>query len=564
MDMKEFLGVVVPPEEDTREWLEGASSCVDFVLQNGHSREIILYSNVRCSFIHSVLAPLENLTPPNYEDLQGINISAHSHWALEHVSGGGEPDRMYLSDPISNSGCNSLVGGEQLVFQRHFRDVDTGPTRTELSQRLVQALGLYFLEEEDAYCRMNDDGDIEPIIRVRNLSKETGQDSAVLVSIDEEQLHRYMTVTEMGLVMKFDFTRFSSDSFNGWHDYTRGAHVGDDLFHHSGVQPSASFVNGALIVRPLLTKDMLIQGSRKELDNSGKQFATFIAFDWKNNRVEEISCGPEALANYFDKDSPLPFQTTPAFFKPDVLLKYKADPEKYTLEQRSIRSRGGWHLESYDVNDAGQVHAYLYHLAMLPYSEQTYWKSFNEWPKAGLSARAILTDFKGDFSTIPDPLEDLKITIRNINSIKPEWWKPRSEGAASAVQYPITPSPEEWSNAILALDQLVVEGFVAKALNARLQEKGAKPDPKWASIRLVQEYLVLKGFGVDEAAKFVESLKKVHFLRTKLKGHLAESEKQKLIKQARREFGSLAAHFRKLTEDLQNAFDRIVEVLQSD
>jgi hypothetical protein len=107
-----------------------------------------------------------------------------------------------------------------------------------------------------------------------------------------------------------------------------------------------------------------------------------------------------------------------------------------------------------------------------------------------------------------------------------------------------------------------VEGFVAKALKARLQDKGAKPDGKWASIRLLQECLVvLAGINSDEAVTIVEPLQRVHFLRTKLKGHLAETDKQALIKAARGDHGSLAKHFRKLAEDVQISFNRIAEVL---
>lgn len=561
MNIQNFLNVAVPPKSGSTNWFEDALSSVPYLVQNGRSREIILYTNVGQSYVHSVLAPLANLTPADGADLQRANIGADAHWALEHVSGGGEPDRMYLSDPLDHPGCNSLSGGEQLVFRRHFQDVDKGPIRTELSQRLVQALELYFMDEESAYCRMNEDGDIEPIIRVRDFSTQTGEASATLVTIEAEQLHRYMAVADMGLVMKFDFTRYQSGRFMGWNGAERGSYAKDDLYHHSGKQSGASFVNGVLIVRPSVTKEALISQSRRDWTDSGKQYAVFKALDWKNDCKAEISCAPNALASYFDKGSPLPFQTTPAFFKPDVLLKYKADPEKYTLEHRSIRSRGGWYLKSYDVNDAGQVHAYLYDLAKLPYNEQLYWQSFNEWPKSGISVRAFQTDFEGDFSTIADPLQDLKHEIKKLNSSKPEWWKPRSEGAASAVHYPLTPSPEEWSNAILALDQYVVEGFVPKALRIRIENQGSKPDPNWGSIRLVQECLILSGMNSDNALNTVEPLKRVHFLRTKLKGHLAENEKTALIKQARADFGSLATHFRKLAEDVQTSFDRVVEAL---
>ena len=64
-----------------------------------------------------------------------------------------------------------------------------------------------------------------------------------------------------------------------------------------------------------------------------------------------------------------------------MLLKYKKDPEKYLLEDRSITARNSWYLKTYDINAAGQVHTYLIYLSHLPYEEQVYWKSANEAPK---------------------------------------------------------------------------------------------------------------------------------------------------------------------------------------
>jgi hypothetical protein len=561
LNIQEFLAIALPPTENETEWLENATGAIEFLTRNSKSSAIILHTNVGQAYIHSVLARLDKVTPPDADDLQRSHAGADSEWAIEHCSGGGEPDRMYLSDPLDSPGCNSLVGGEQLVFGRQCTGVDKGAVRTELSQRLVQALGLYWLDEEKAYCRLDEDGDVEPIIRVVDMSKHTGETYHVLVTIDAEQLHRYMAVTEMALVMKFDFTRYRSGSFMGWHDPKRGEHNEGDLFYHSGVQSNSSFVNGALIMRPLLTKEMLIAKNQRNWDRSEKQHATFKAQDWKNNRLAEISCAPTALASYFEKDSPLPFQITPAFFAPEVLQKYKSDPEKYTLEHRSIHARAGWYLETYDVNEAGQVHTYLRYLANLPYKEQLYWQAFNEWPKSPISKRAFETDFEGNFSTIADPLVDLKYKVSKLDKAQPDWWQPRGDSPASALHYPITPSPEEWANAVLVLDQFVVEGFVQKALKARTVNAGRAVDKQWGSIRLLQECLLCVGLDEVEAVILIEPLRQTHFLRTKVKGHLAESEKQALIRQARTEHGSLAAHFRKLVTDVLTSLDRIVELL---
>ena len=91
----------------------------------------------------------------------------------------------------------------------------------------------------------------------------------------------------------------------------------------------------------------------------------------------------------------MPFELSPAFFRPEVLLKYKADRDKYTVDEvrQFISCRGAWGLESHDVNDSGQVHAYLCYLRHLPYQEQLHWKSHNEEPKGTISKRAFENDF---------------------------------------------------------------------------------------------------------------------------------------------------------------------------
>lgn len=78
-----------------------------------------------------------------------------------------------------------------------------------------------------------------------------------------------------------------------------------------------------------------------------------------------------------------------------MLLKYKADRDKYTVGERYVSCRATWHLRGIDVNEAGQVHAYICDLRSLPYSEQLHWLSYNEPPKTSISSRAITNDFKG-------------------------------------------------------------------------------------------------------------------------------------------------------------------------
>lgn len=64
---------------------------------------------------------------------------------------------------------------------------------------------------------------------------------------------------------------------------------------------------------------------------------------------------------------------SPVFFNAQVLDKYKADPRRSTgWGHRSINCRQAWSLQTYDINEAGQVHTCITHLGNLPYREQLY------------------------------------------------------------------------------------------------------------------------------------------------------------------------------------------------
>lgn len=171
------------------------------------------------------------------------------------------------------------------------------------------------------------------------------------------------------------------------------------------------------------------------------------------------------------------------------------------------------------------------------------------------------TDFNGNFSSEPDPLENVKHEISKLDALQPFYWKPRGEALRRAVHYPLTASVEEWSNAILALDQLVVEGFETKPLRRRLTEAKRPLDKQWGTLKLLQEVLLAGGLDEDEATEIMSPLRTTHELRSKTKGHAAESEKAALVKKAKTDHGSLPAHFRALVTSVEESFDRLIEIL---
>lgn len=250
---------------------------------------------------------------------------------------------------------------------------------------------------------------------------------------------------------------------------------------------------------------------------------------------------------------------SPAFFKPEVLVKYKTDSEKYRLLGRSISCRGAWSLQTYDINDAGQVHTYLVYLRHLPYEEQLYWKSYNEPPKAAISKRAFTTDFEGTWHLEYDPLDSLMQIVGDLNRDQVPWWTLRSEKVREQLHYPVTTSADEWATEILNLDQLLVEGFETKRLRNKAQCLGRKPEVSFGSLRLLEECLMGLGFADEDAKRLGAPLREVHELRSKVKGHASGKDGAALKKQILKDHGSYKEHFRALCQRCDESMRSIRE-----
>jgi hypothetical protein len=241
--------------------------------------------------------------------------------------------------------------------------------------------------------RLDENGDLFDVIKIVEMRKEDWIENVTVIAIRTKDFAEYMRLSDMGMVVIFDFTRTDGRSFHGWQDQERFDRNAPDLFYDGGVMPGhASYAAGRQIVRPAITMEEIIKEHMEARNPSNRQYAVFKAINLRTNERIEVSCDPKGLSNYFQPESNLPLEMSPVFFRGEVLMRYKADPDKYELHDRSIYCRGTWSLRTYDINDAGQVHTYLRYLRDLPYNEQVYWQSFNEWPKGELSKRAITTD----------------------------------------------------------------------------------------------------------------------------------------------------------------------------
>lgn len=558
LNLKDNLSFLNEPKsrEDFNTWVQ-QKDVLPFLQEEIEDENIIIYAALPHAFIHAVFIPDVELNKSVVDDLLEWNENPYSGWGLSVSS-----DDAWIEEPLAGSRSNNISDGEQIIFARSFEGVESRRHYFELQQRISHVLGLHFMPERNAWCKLDKFGDIQDIVKVVETEDLPNNESGTIITANKDVLGEYAGVCNFLLCRTFDFTRFRLGGFSGWGRENKPAEFSNDkdIFGQMVVQNEhASYTRGVQVKNIGIPKEQIINNTwGKSSSEEVKQYATFIAHDWKNKRIAEISCDPSCLANYFT-ESDLPFTTTPAYFRPEVLLKYKSDQEKYSLENRSISCRGSWYLQTFDVNEAGQVHTYLGYLNRLPYEEQLHWKQYNERPKAPISKRAFATDFEGQFYEEYDPLLSLTQKLEKLRRARVGWWHLRGENALKNVHYPYTSSSDEWANEILNLDQLVIEGFEEKWLRRKATELGRKPDAKLRELKLTEQCLIGVGFEEDHAYKIMSPLHDIHNLRSIVKGHASGSEAAETKKQVLQNYGSFRKHFEYLCASCDESLDVLIE-----
>ena len=552
LNQKELLSFDREPKDpaEFENWIQQLE-VVPFLEAECRDEDIIVYASFKHAFMHAVLVPTFETNAATIEQLLKWNFSVDSGWGF-----GGSMTAISIDRPLSHAG-ELFESGEPIFFLRTFDGVPRREKYYELSPSISQVLQIHHMEERHAWCDLNRQGDIDEIVKIHEFDQNT------VITFRRDRLGEYATAADLTLVRMFDFTRYRQNNFNGWHD-PEPAKV---CLDHSNVFGSlcirgktGSYSRGVQIVDVAMPKSELLR-EFSDRDDDEKQYATFIALDWRHDVVADLSCAPDHLSNYF-QPTDCPFEMSPAFFRPEVLSKYKSDPEKYRIEHRSIACRGSWYLKGFGVNDAGQVHAYVGYLGNLPYEEQLHWKQFNEEPKAGLSKSVITTDFDGEFSDEYEPLSSLMYKLHEVEQRQIGWWVLRDRELPRRVHYPLTDTRNDWANELLNLDQFLVEGLDERWLRRKATDLGRKPDVKLRALKLLEECLCGAGFDADHSSKLMKCWHDVHNLRSELKGHASNSAGRERELTARKEHGSLVAHFKALCTACDESLDCIIQAIE--
>ena len=137
------------PADKAASWIVGAEESVEFLKANTQSEEIVIYASGPAILIHGVLAPAQQVTPADQEDLMRGFVQTDESWVIQKSYGGGEGHRVYLEPPLRHE-SKSLSGGEKLIFRRSFDGVQKGGADAVLAASIFH-YGEYSVRQAKLY-----------------------------------------------------------------------------------------------------------------------------------------------------------------------------------------------------------------------------------------------------------------------------------------------------------------------------------------------------------------------------------------------------------------------------
>jgi hypothetical protein len=260
-------------------------------------------------------------------------------------------------------------------------------------------------------------------------------------------------------------------------------------------------------------------------------YPEFVIGEDEDGRPVMHSCDPDLLANYFGKNPDAPDYLTPVHFRRDVLQKYYAKPELYSVEDGYLRCAGLWgvHIDN-DHDD--RVVVFLGDLGRdLPSAERDHWRGHMIPPDARMSD----TNFKRAFLAQATEPQAVDLRFRRLYRKANDAWvtshgwslfrEPKESDVyiLQQLRLPLNDSSTEFEEAVTLLAKLMSDAINEKAVQETLENKVANEK----GISKLKRHL--EGVGYPHAERDIAYLRRVQELRSKVTAHLKGSDYEKAL-----------------------------------
>jgi len=343
------------------------------------------------------------------------------------------------------------------------------------------------------------------------------------VTVQMHYLLQFLAATQLFFAIYFDVVRYSLIPLEKISEDNRWLEYKDERSRYFRHVMECNFQPGYRTFSRLLGKVIL---SPPPIEQCGKW-----PFDEKKDEPEvsfviginpdgtpkEFTSNPDKLANYFGSNPGAPHYLTPVYFRREVLEKYYADPDRYSVEDGYLSCLGLWSMRI-DNSHPTHVVAFLGDLGRdLPYKERLHWKQFNVPPpaNAGISKTCFRRGFLAQFA---EP-ESVDLIFRQEYQQLNEAWqeemgwplflepKPGDEHLLRTIHVPTTNSQCEFDEQVLNLTKLLVDSLNEKDIIAAL---GGEEVENEKGISKFERFLRSRGFPHAESViEFMRNLQKL-------------------------------------------------------
>jgi hypothetical protein len=381
---------------------------------------------------------------------------------------------------------------EHFVFKRYFGGAKQ--SYVEISEEFRLFHNLYFDIATQRLTKITEEGDEEDAARITPTSAE----------VQLKLLLQFLAIKNMCLVVAFDIRRYSKIELkeSGMGETTHKIHndqmiaeyrLRDHTFLSDDRIKSFAWFIGKKLLTPKISDKKGVWPYEEK-----KKCERFLVGQDRRGKEKYFSCDPSKLSDYFGANPGNPHYLTPVFFRRDVLSKYYANPEKYSVEDGYLRCCGLWGVQI-DNNHKDSVIVFLGDLGRdLPHKEQLYWKSFNIPPgKPGVSSVSYKRSFLGEFA---DPEKPDLLFKQVFESFQKKWsksydwplFKPLGEADKHfyhSLRIPMNDSQSEFDSQTLSLAKVLVDSINEK----KLAEALSSLPPNSKGITKLEEYLRAQG-----------------------------------------------------------------------
>ena len=236
-------------EQEFQQWIE-QREVLHFLEKEISDEYGIIYASTPSVFIHAMFIPeLLLADQDNIPVLEQWNFNAFTGWGICCSR-----DDVYLSGPLESERLYSK--GEMIVFGRNFDGDEDLKTYFEINQKIAHVLDLHYLPERNAWCKLNQFGDIDEVVKVIELGglSEDWAEKVIVAKLDA--LTEFAVIQDFCLVRMFDFTRIRTGSFSGWNHSVEPMPFGNQttIFGRQSISNNGSYSRGIQLSKMSKTK----------------------------------------------------------------------------------------------------------------------------------------------------------------------------------------------------------------------------------------------------------------------------------------------------------------------